>query len=141
MKGLLVLAAGFAVAVPALAGCGSSSSLSESEIKHALATQPLTYNYRHVDFSGDGAAVGGTATDGKATVRFEVVFESPEIRNPLFPQDKNDIDRFQRGAGNGYTITFSLPKNRRVSRLQAPVANAIDGAICSRINDCGGPAG
>lgn len=75
------------------------------------------------------------------TVRFEVVFGSPEIRNPLFPHNKNDIDKFQRGAGNGYTITISLPKNRRLSRLQAPVANAIDGAICSRINDCGGPAG
>jgi hypothetical protein len=124
----------------AVGGCGESS-LSESEIKHALENQPLTYHYRAENYSGDGAVVGGTATNGKATVRFEVVAGEPEIKNPLFPQNRNNIDKFQRGTGTGYTITFSLPSNRKLSRLQAPIANAIDGAICSRVNDCGGPAG
>jgi hypothetical protein len=131
---------GVAIAVLVFVGCGSSG-LSESEIKDALAKAPLTYRYKTERYSGDGAAVGGAATDGRATVKFEVVSGQPTIQDPIFRQDKDDIDRFQRSAGNGYTVTFNLPKTREASKRQAPVANAVEDAMCERVNDCGGPAG
>jgi hypothetical protein len=131
---------GMAIALLAFVGCGSSG-LSESEIKDALAKAPLTYRYKTEQYSGDGSAVGGAATNGRATVKFEVVSGQPTVEDPVFRQDKDDIDRFQRSVGNGYTVTFNLPKTREASRRQAPVANAIEGAMCERVNDCGGPAG
>jgi hypothetical protein len=125
----------------AAVGCGSSG-LSGSEIKEALEQRPLTYHYRDENYSGDGAAVGGTATDGKATVTFEVVSGNPRIENPIFPQDKNGIDRFQREVNEaGYTLTTNLPMTRAAGERQSPVAVAIETAICERTESCGGPAG
>jgi hypothetical protein len=48
-----------------LAGCGSSA-LSEDDIKDALGKTPSTYHHRAEQYSGDGAVVGGTATDAFA---------------------------------------------------------------------------
>jgi len=123
-----------------LVGCGGSG-LSEGDIKAALAKAPLAYHFRAEQYGGNGAVVGGTATDGRATVTFEVVSGSPTIEHPIFRQDRNDIDRFQRASGNGYTVTFNLPRSVETSKRQAPVANAIEGALCERMNSCGGPAG
>lgn len=128
------------VGVALLAGCGQSG-LSEGEIKQALEKTPLTYRYKDERYSGDGAAVGGTATNGRATVTFEIVFGEPTIENPIFPQDRNDIDRFQRSSGDDYTVTFNLPRTLEAGKRQARVANTVEGAMCDRMNDCGGPAG
>jgi hypothetical protein len=118
----------------AAVGCGSAR-LSESEIKQALERQPLTYHYSDERYSGDGAVVGGTATNGQATVTFEVVFGEPTIQDPIFPQSRDNIDKFQRGVNEaGYTLTFNRAPSLREGRLQAPIANAIDGALCDRLN-------
>ena len=130
----------FAGAVLCLVGCGSSSALSESEIKQALAKQPLTYDYRDEQYSSDGAVVGGTASKGRAVVTFEIVSGKPEITDPLFPQDSNSL-KIQRGVTKDYTVTFNLPPGSAAGRRQAPIANEIDGAVCELRDDCGGPAG
>lgn len=73
---------------------------------------------------------------------FEIVFGHPTIQDPIFPQSKDDIDKFQRAVNEaGYTVTFNTDHSLRQGRRQAPVANAIDGALCDRLNSCGGPAG
>jgi hypothetical protein len=88
--------------------------------------------------------VGGTATNGRARVTFEIVFGHPRIKDPIFPQGfrNHDIDKFERGVNEaGYTVTTNLPHSLRQGWRQAPIGNAIEGALCDRLNSCGGPAG
>jgi hypothetical protein len=116
----VIAAVGIAlVLVVAISACGSAD-LSESEIKQTIERVPLKYHYRAEHYSGDGAVVGGTATNGQATVTFEIVFGKPAIQDPIFPQDNRNhrIDEFERAVNDaGYTVTFDNAPNRRQARL------------------------
>jgi hypothetical protein len=124
-------------------GGGSSeplSELSEPQIKDALATLPYTIKYRPEQFTGDGAAVAGTASNGRTSVQFEIVSGTPEIENPLFPQGNVGLSA-QRAVNDAYTLTVPNSHGWEESKAKAPLINDIGGALCELADTCGGPAG
>lgn len=137
-----------ALVVLVLAGCGSDSadqsqagaSLTESQLRNALDQLPLSIDYHDEQYSGNGTAVGGTATDGRASVKFEIVSGHPDIKNPVFPQRDLGI-HVQRGVGNGYTLTFNVPPTLAADKQQAAISVPIELAVCRLAKNCGGPTG
>jgi hypothetical protein len=144
------LLVGLILVVGLLVGCGSSTdaetnsdtsgndagaSLTEPQLKNALAALPLTIDFHDEQSSGKGAAVGGTATDGSANVQFEIVSGSPDIGDPLFPQGDIGLHA-QRGVGNGYTITFSRSESLAEGRREARISTQIEGKVCELAHNC-----
>jgi hypothetical protein len=100
--------------VPAAAwaiGCGTeANNLSASDIRSELQKLPFDYQFRNVNYSGDGAVVAGLARDRGHATYFAVIEGEPKISGRVVPRQRLPNGGFQKGVnttfGPGYVTKF-----------------------------------